>query len=623
EYLGRIDTQVKLRGFRIELGEIENRAVRYAGIREACAEVRQEQLVLYYTLQEKIQSALLGDGKASSDNTLQMKAGSAEAEGTDSGEGNANVFREGLRTFLSEQLADYMVPTVYMELDTMPLTPAGKINRKALPEPERVNRGELILPQTPLQEQLCSIFREELTLEEVGINENFFEIGGNSIRAMKVLLQMMVKGLPLNYQDLYNHPRVDELEQLIYEKQSRKKEGTRDGSLSGGEGAEEKTLTCLSRNRVEYLEDLAFRELGNILLVGATGFLGAHLLKKLLDETRGTIYCLIRPGRLGAVKRLHEIMFYYFEDTFDHFLGDRLVLIEGDILSDEIMEKVGTYDIQTVINCAADVRHFADIDSLMLANVKLVDRLIELCIEKNARLIHTSTTSVAGSVAAEKGTQVVLREDKLELGQYTEDNGYVHTKFIAEKHVLTAVEERGLDAKIMRLGNLMSRTTDGEFQMNFNTNNFFRTLWAFAELECIPFSILTDEEEISPVDEVAEAIVRLSGTDSRFTVFHPYNCHRIRLGDIVYAMERAGYSIRPVNDDEFRIRVHEGIADPDTGVVLSPLFMYDTDRDDQMINIQTDNDFTTMALYRLGFNWSMTDMNYLEEVIRNVGELRL
>ena len=57
--------------------------------------------------------------------------------------------------------------------------------------------------------------------------------------------------------------------------------------------------------------------------------------------------------------------------------------------------------------------------------------------------------------------------------------------------MLTAVEERGLDAKIMRLGNLMSRATDGEFQMNFNTNNFFRTLWAFAELECIPFSILT------------------------------------------------------------------------------------------------------------------------------------
>ena len=623
EYLGRIDTQVKLRGFRIELGEIENRAVRYAGIREACAEVRQEQLVLYYTLQEKIQTALFEDEKDSPGNTLQMKAGSAEAEGTDFRERKANAFREGLRTFLSEQLADYMVPTVYMELDTMPLTPAGKINRKALPEPERVNRGELILPQTPLQEQLCSIFREELTLEEVGINENFFEIGGNSIRAMKVLLKMMVKGLPLNYQDLYDHPRVDELEQLIYEKQSRKKEGTRDGSLSGVEGAEEKTLTCLSRNRVEYLEDLAFRELGNILLVGATGFLGAHLLKKLLEETRGTIYCLIRPGRLGALKRLHEIMFYYFEDTFDHFLGDRLVLIEGDILSDEIMEKVGTYDIQTVINCAADVRHFADIDSLMLANVKLVDRLIELCIEKNARLIHTSTTSVAGSAAGEKGTQAVLREDKLELGQYTEDNGYVHTKFIAEKHVLTAVEERGLDAKIMRLGNLMSRATDGEFQMNFNTNNFFRTLWAFAELECIPFSILTDEEEISPVDEVAEAMVRLSGTDSRFTVFHPYNCHRIRLGDIVYAMERAGYPIKPVNDDEFRIRVHEGIADPDTGVVLSPLFMYDTDRDDQMINIQTDNDFTTMALYRLGFNWSMTDMNYLEVAIRNVGELRL
>ncbi|MBR3020131.1 MAG: AMP-binding protein, partial [Clostridia bacterium] len=596
EYLGRIDTQVKLRGFRIELGEIENRAVHCAGVREACAEVRQEQLVLYYTLREE--------------------ARPASDEDTD-------TFREGLKAFLAETLADYMVPTAYMELAEMPLTPAGKIDRKALPEPEALHRGEIIPPQTPLQEQLCGIFRDALMIEDIGINENFFEIGGTSIRAMKVLLQMMSQGIPLNYQDLYNHPRVEELEQLIIEKQNGGSNGSEGAPLNGQSVSEAHTLNCLSRNRVDYLEGLTFRDLGNILLVGATGFLGAHMLKALLEKTSGTIYCLIRPGRLGAEKRFRGIMFYYFEETFEELVGSRIVLIEGDPLSAESLEKVGAYDIQTVINCAASVKHFASLDSLMQANVELVDRLIDLCVKKKARLIHTSTTSVAGSVMTLKDGPDALREDQLDIGQITEDNGYVHTKFLAEKHVLAAVEERGLDAKIMRLGNLMSRTTDGEFQMNFNTNNFFRTLWAFAELECIPYSILTDEEEFSPINEVAEAIVLLSGTDCRFTIFHPYNCHYVQLGDIVFAMNREGYPIQAVNDEEFRARVHAGIADPETGIALSPLFMYDTDQDDQVTGVPADNTFTTMALYRLGFHWSMTDMNYLEAAIRNVGEMRL
>ena len=95
------------------------------------------------------------------------------------------------------------------------------------------------------------------------------------------------------------------------------------------------------------------------------------------------------------------------------------------------------------------------------------------------------------------------------------------------------------------------------------------------------------------------------------------------MGDIVLAMNREGYQVRPMNDDDFRERVHAGIADPEIGVMLSPVFMYDTDQDSQMESIPSDNDFTTLALYRLGFYWSMTDLAYLETAIRNVGEMRL
>ncbi|MBR3734703.1 MAG: AMP-binding protein, partial [Lachnospiraceae bacterium] len=209
EYLGRIDTQVKLRGFRIELGEIENRAVRYAGIREACAEVRQEQLVLYYTLQEKIQSALSEEGKASPDNTLQMKAGSAEAEGMDSGEENANAFREGLRTFLSEQLADYMVPTVYMELETMPLNTSGKIDRKALPEPELADMGEIIPPETEKEKVLFEIAAGILGTETFGVTTNLVALGLSSIGAMRLAAEAAQRlGVRIGTAEILKSPAI-------------------------------------------------------------------------------------------------------------------------------------------------------------------------------------------------------------------------------------------------------------------------------------------------------------------------------------------------------------------------------------------------------------------------------
>ncbi|MER2300223.1 MAG: non-ribosomal peptide synthetase, partial [Pseudomonas sp.] len=103
EYLGRIDNQVKLRGFRIELGEIESRASQYEGIKAVTAQVRRDTLVLYYTAEREINT-------------------------------------DGLKAFLAETLTEYMVPEIYMHLENMPMTPNGKINLKALPDPDISDR---------------------------------------------------------------------------------------------------------------------------------------------------------------------------------------------------------------------------------------------------------------------------------------------------------------------------------------------------------------------------------------------------------------------------------------------------------------------------------------------------
>ena len=169
EYLGRIDTQVKLRGFRIELGEIESRASQFAGIRSAAAEVRKDNLVLYYV----------------SDNETD---------------------NDKLKAFLSESLTEYMIPSVYVRLPEMPFTPNGKIDRKALPEPSVGGRAAYIEPATDKERIVAEIMGSILGVSEpVSAEDSFFELGGDSIKAIRMVsllrersVQISVAGIMKN-----------------------------------------------------------------------------------------------------------------------------------------------------------------------------------------------------------------------------------------------------------------------------------------------------------------------------------------------------------------------------------------------------------------------------------------
>ncbi|MBR5089798.1 MAG: amino acid adenylation domain-containing protein, partial [Ruminiclostridium sp.] len=167
EYLGRIDTQVKLRGFRIELGEIESRASQFEGIKAVAAEVRKDNLVLYYTSENEI------------DNNK-------------------------LKSFLSESLTEYMIPSVYMRLPEMPMTPNGKIDRKALPEPDLSSlKAEYEAPRNETEKKLCDAFAEVLGIDKdsVGINDDFIMLGGSSIKSMRLTVIAGIDGLVVN--DIY------------------------------------------------------------------------------------------------------------------------------------------------------------------------------------------------------------------------------------------------------------------------------------------------------------------------------------------------------------------------------------------------------------------------------------
>nr|WP_080743752.1 non-ribosomal peptide synthetase [Bacillus clarus] len=186
EYIGRIDHQVKIRGYRVELGEVESALQKVELVREAIVVARE-----------------------STDGLIQLCAYFV---------GDESLTVEQLREAMAQELPDYMIPSYFVQLMQMPLTPNGKINRKALPEPEgNLQTGiEYVAPRTRIEEQLIEIWKEVLFNEHIGIKHNFFDIGGHSLRAT-TLVSKIHKQMNINVmvRDVFRYQTVEQMAEFI------------------------------------------------------------------------------------------------------------------------------------------------------------------------------------------------------------------------------------------------------------------------------------------------------------------------------------------------------------------------------------------------------------------------
>ncbi|WP_228050002.1 non-ribosomal peptide synthetase [Tychonema sp. LEGE 06208] len=209
EFLGRIDNQVKIRGFRIELGEIEAAIAQYPGVRETVVIVRedvpgQKYLAVYIVANN-----------------------------------SSTIATSNLRGFLKEKLPDYMIPGALVMLNALPLTPSGKVDRRALPAPEfrpELQRS-LVAPRTPIEEMLASIWADVLRIEIVGVHHNFFELGGHSLLATQVISRVRdTFAVELALRSLFEAPTIAEFASRV------------ENSLSNGQSQEAEPLLPIPRS---------------------------------------------------------------------------------------------------------------------------------------------------------------------------------------------------------------------------------------------------------------------------------------------------------------------------------------------------------------------------------------
>ena len=512
-----------------------------------------------------------------------------------------------------------MMPSFFVHIDEMPVTPGGKIDKKALPVPEvDVNNTSYVEPVTMIQKTLCEIFEKALGTEKVGIEDNFFDLGGSSLTASKVAVMCLSRNISIVYADVFKHPTVRELAEIVDDQASA------ESPQSNNEFSDynyNRIQSVISGNVEENADRITKEELGDIMITGATGFLGIHILKAYLDNYDGKVYCLVRKGSYESMeKRMMHMLMYYFDNPCEELFKDRIVCVDGDITSKEQVESFGAYKFRTLINCAACVKHFAAGDVLQKINVHGVENLIEFCKNNGRRLIQISTVSVAGEGSnGVPPMDRVFGENDLYIGQSI-TNEYIRTKFLAERAVLEAVSS-GLDAKIIRVGNLMSRNSDGEFQINFITNGFLRSLRGYKAIGKFPMGGMHEVAELSPIDSTALAVLKLVQTDRRFTVFHACNSHHIYMADLIYAMRNYGFKLDIVKDEEFEEAVKEFAKNGNDSDAVSGLIAYTSHNENEIYTMEYSNRFTAQVLYRLDYKWPVTDDRYLESAIEALDRL--
>ena len=528
EIRGRVDHQVKIRGLRIELGEIEAALRRVKGVEAALVrdldQGPNKYLCAYYVAERPIDQS-------------------------------------ELRASLGAGLPAYMVPAYFVHLTAFPLTANGKVNRRALPDPKLTEQPSAKpagkVAYTPWERRMARIWKKVLAVDQVLPEDSFFDLGGDSLAVIKVQAALMPLGVALRTQDFYDRRTLRALCASL-ERQRAEPQG-RDPLAAWKDRpvADDPALTPAS--------------MGHVLLTGATGYLGAHVLDELAGRPGCRVACLVRGrDRAEAQRRLDETLDFYFPGQGARFAG-RIYAVPGDVtrprLTDEALPGV-----DTVIHCAAITDHVGDAALFERVNTQGTAHVIAWAKRAGAQLLHVSTVSVSGvGYRGQPERSGVFTERDCYVGQEDGGNPYVHSKLLAETLVLGAAQ-KGLPARIFRVGVLTGRHSDGGFQRRPEKNAFANRLLAMIHLGLAPESIREHLLEMTPVDACARALVALAslpGLHQR--VFHLCNPQQLSVAELARMLTQLGRPVRFAPDAVFRREALSRVSERDLPGVMEQL----------------------------------------------------
>ncbi len=586
-YLGRADNQVKIRGLRIELEEIENKMLEIPCIKKA-----------------KVIKQTIGNREIISAYYIASK----------------RIRITELRKYLHDRIPNYMVPSYFTALDEFIYTPNGKIDKNALPIPSGILQSEknkYVMPKTDLEVKLVSIWEEVLNTKPIGIEDDFFELGGDSILAMNLNIQLLKITNKITYADIFAYPTISQLAEKI-------ENGIDKNNSEDYKDLNEQYKKIFEKNMI--IPNKIEENIGsNMLLTGGTGFLGIHILDEFLKKEKNKVYVLVRkePG-LTVKEKLLNKLHYYFGEKHDKDIDNRIIIIQGEISKDgfglkqEELFKLGN-SIDIIVNSAAKVSHYGDYKEFYNTNVKSVEKIIDFAKAFDKKVFHISTLSVSGNALVDQyymeqkfDKDINFYEDCFFIGQNLE-NVYIRSKFEAERKILDAILN-GVDAYILRVGNLMPRLLDGKFQENIDENAYISRLKTFVKIGCIPEYLKDGYLEFTPIDSTAQAINKIiKYTQKENRIYHIFNHNHVYIEQILKNIKE----IDIIDNAQFKQKIKKILKSSDSNILNTLLNDLDKDLNlnyNSNIKLKSDHSIKLLELY--GFEWPKIGQNYINYILK-------
>ncbi|MFC0106084.1 non-ribosomal peptide synthetase [Kibdelosporangium aridum] len=515
EFVGRRDDQVKIRGFRIEPGEIRAVLTSHPNVGDAAVVVR-------------------GEGGA------RVLAAYVATAG-------ATPDAQDLLGFLRARLPEYMVPATVTVLDRLPLTASGKLDHAALPTSPDASPAEALGSPGSVAETVAAIWASILPSGHARPDDDFFAGGGNSLLAVQLVAQVQEQ---LGLDDEHNYLLITN---LLNEPTIRAFTSTVENLWRTG-AADDAHAATADRWRPDVVWEVPqvthagpepdWRAPRHVFLTGATGFLGAYLLRELLDQTDAQIHTLVRARDIAhAYSRLTEAHRRYGIDR--PLPQERVRPVLGDLAKPRLGLADAYWELQAaqadvIHHCGAEVNFLYPYEKLRVANVFGTQEILRLAARRAIPVHHVSTLAVVHGMGA-AGLREVTEDTPLDnvelLGM-----GYPESKWVAEE-VVRGAARAGLPTAIHR-----------PYEISGDTTGF---VWNSGAALCELFRIITELElapdldlalNLVPVDYVAASIVHL-GLDQLADgqTYHLVNPGEALLSDLVDRLRAHGHRIHTVD----------------------------------------------------------------------------
>lgn len=616
EIHGRCDSQVKLRGQRVELGEIEHRLQTMPGVHHAVALV-----------------------ETTNNATQTLWAFVTLSENTPC------PSNEEWDAHLRKDLPEYMIPSAVIVVEKIPMGLSGKVDQAALLTHIKDHSPKGTITRTPpisdTERRIAAIWSEQLNGIEIACEDDFFALGGDSLRVIAVI-NALRNEYECSANDLYENPTLKAFAQHCkhrpqhLETQLQKAKDHWQAYNAELDSYNQQQSTALAWTLTDYYQrnthydDLSLSErqtYNHVLLTGGTGYLGAYLVRELLKTDVTQLTALVRGDNdQHATQRLCDTLVLYFgQDEGQKLANDpRLNTLACDLRDSGLGLRGQHYDqlaqsIDAIYHSAANVNHFGHYQDLYGDNVKATDHLIDLAAQRTNRpadFHHISTISVAGTPPT---TGYQLFSEYSLAPKTAAENYYIRTKQEAERHVIAA-RTRLRNATIHRVGNIVFSADNPILQKGVKTNAFFRQLAAFIRVGAAPDDL---HVWLCHVDYLAKALVTISLSKALVNETHHLEHHYRHT--VSGLLTKHGAGLTNVTECDFAAfinRLQDLIGKDEYHTPMAELveafgLMRGQAPQPRGRRLEVITERTQTLLKRLGFNWPDVPIAGLRHLLNN------